>query len=240
MKRDTHSTTHIGCTIAPTGERCSDRTHGRIVSGIERIRSHDYVRHILGWYAQKHPDEDFAETFAVWLTPTIDWRKQYEGWGALKKLQYVDRMMKQVAKEIPTVPEPSEDDLPVTAMQYTVAEHYKDSEERIPIRDPRIFDGDLRTIFVTTDQAPGAGSAAEFFTRHRREIVTRISYWTGENPSIVRQFVDFLADRAAQLNLKLGGLEAATLIELTAFGTAVIMNFRHTNTMDGADPADDS
>jgi hypothetical protein len=202
--------------------------------------SHEYVRHILGWYAQKHPDEDFAETFAVWLTPQIDWRRQYDGWGALKKLKYVDRVMQEIAKEVPEVPEPSEDDLPVTAMQYTVADHYKDSEERIPIRDQRIFDGDLRTIFVTSDQAPGSGAAAEFIARHRREIVTRISYWTGENPSVVRQFVDFLTERVSALDLKLAGLEAATLIELTAFGTAVIMNYRHTNTMDGADPAGDS
>src|SRR6476620_670069 len=116
--------------------------------------SHDYVRHILGWYAQKHPDADFAETFAVWLTPGLDWRRMYDGWGALAKLEYVDRVMKEISHEIPAVPEPSDDDLPVTAMQYTLAEHYQDNEERIPIRDERIFDGDLKTIFVGTEQAP--------------------------------------------------------------------------------------
>jgi hypothetical protein len=123
-------------------------------------------------------------------------------------------------------------------MQYTVAEHYAGNDEQIPIRDPRIFDGDLRTIFVAEEQAPAGVSAAEFLARHRREIVTRISYWTGENPSVVRQFVDFLAERVAQLDLKLGGLEASTLIELTAFGTAVIMNYRHTNAIDGTDTDD--
>ena len=202
--------------------------------------SHEFVRHIHGWYAQKHPDEDFAETFAVWLTPGLDWRRAYEGWGALAKLEYVDRVMKEIAHQIPEVPEPSEDDLPVTAMQYTVAEHYKENEETIPIRDQRIFDGDLSTIFVTVEHAPGAALAADFISRHKREIVTRISYWTGENASVVRQFVDFLAERAAQLGLRLGGLEAATLIELTAFGTAVMMNYRHTNAIDGTESAGDS
>ena len=201
--------------------------------------SRDFVRHILGWYAQKHPDEDFAETFAVWLTPDLDWRRSYDGWGALAKLEYVDNVMKEIAHQVPEVPEPSEDDLPVAAMQYTVAEHYKESEERIPIRDPRIFDGDLKTIFADAEHAPGAESAAEFIARHKREIVTRISYWTGENASIVRQFVDFLAQRVADLGLRLAGLEAATLIELTAFGTAVMMNYRHTNAIDGTDAADD-
>ena len=54
--------------------------------------SRRFVRHIAGWYAQKHPDEDFAETFAVWLTPRSRWREKYKGWGALVKLRYVDRM----------------------------------------------------------------------------------------------------------------------------------------------------
>jgi hypothetical protein len=202
--------------------------------------SRDFVRHILGWYAQKHPDEDFSETFAVWLTPGSDWRQMYEGWGALAKLEYVDKLMRQLAHDVPPVREPGEDDLPVTAMQYTVAEHYEDSEERIPIRDPRIFDGDLKTIFAAVDQAPAAAAAADFIARHKREIVTRISYWTGENASIVRQFVDFLADRVKELDLRLGGLEASTLIELTAFGTAVIMNYRHTNAIDGTESSDDS
>jgi len=202
--------------------------------------SRDFVRHILGWYAQKHPDEDFAETFAVWLTPGLDWRRMYEGWGALAKLEYVDNVMQEIAHEVPEVPEPSEDDLPVAAMHYTLAEHYKDTDESIPIRDERIFDGDLKTIFVSAEQAPGAAAAGEFISRHRREIVTRISYWTGENAAVVRQFVDFLASRVAHLDLKLGGLEASTLIELTAFGTAVMMNYRHTNAIDGADPGEES
>lgn len=201
--------------------------------------SRDFVRHILGWYAQKHPDEDFAETFAVWLTPGVDWRRSYDGWGALAKLEYVDGVMGEIAHQVPEVPEPSEDDLPVAAMRYTLAEHYEGSEEAIPIRDQRIFDGDLKTIFADAARAPGAPSAQEFMERHRREVVTRISYWTGENASIVRQFVDFLAQRVADLDLKLAGLEAATLIELTAFGTAVMMNYRHTNAMDGTEAADD-
>jgi hypothetical protein len=194
--------------------------------------SRNFVRHILGWYAQKHPDEDFSETFAVWLTPDIDWRSDYEGSGALEKLEFVDAVMKEVAQQVPEVPEPSEEDLPVSAMTYTVADHYRDASGAVPLRDPRLFDGDLRTIFADTAAAPDALSAAEFIARHRREIVTRIAYWTGENANAVRQFVDFLAERSAELKLKAGGLEASILIELTAFGTAVIMNYRYTNAVD--------
>ena len=42
--------------------------------------SRRYVRHLPGWYAQKHPDEDWSETFAVWMTPRLDWRTQYADW----------------------------------------------------------------------------------------------------------------------------------------------------------------
>jgi hypothetical protein len=197
--------------------------------------SHDFVRHILGWYAQKHPDEDFAESFAVWLTPDSDWRNTYADWPALAKLEYVERVMSDVGEELPPTVEPTEDDLPVSAMSYTVEEHYRDTEGTIPIRDRRVFDGDLRNLFALAAEAPDGQPAADFIASHRREIVARISYWTGESSHVVRQFIDFLRERADSLGLRVRGLEASTLIELTAFGTAVIMNFRHTNVIDGTE-----
>jgi hypothetical protein len=189
--------------------------------------SHDYVRHILGWYAQKHPDEDFAESFAVWLTPELDWRKAYAGWPALMKLEYVDRVLREIGDEIPDAPIPTEDDLPVTAMRYTLEDHYRDAGAGLPVADSGIFDGDLRNIFAEESEAEHGQGADEFLASHRREIVGRISYWTGESPATVRQLLGFLKDRASRLNLRVRGLEASTLIELTAFGTAVMMNHRH-------------
>ncbi|HEV8236781.1 MAG TPA: putative zinc-binding metallopeptidase, partial [Gemmatimonadaceae bacterium] len=86
--------------------------------------SREHVRHILGWYAQKHPDEDFAETFAVWLTPGVDWRSEYAGWPALAKLEYVDRVMTEIRELNPEAVTPTAEDLPVESMNYTIAEHY--------------------------------------------------------------------------------------------------------------------
>lgn len=193
--------------------------------------SREYVRHILGWYAQKHPDEDFAETFAVWLTPNRDWRSEYAGWPALTKLEYVDRVMQEIGPRTPPAPAPAADDLPVEAMHYTLAEHYAESDESVPIQDPRQFDRDLRGIFVAASDAPQGEAAKWFIHRHYREIVSRIAYWTGEAPSIVRSLLDHLASRSEELDLRVGSLEASTLIELTAFGTAVVMNYRHTRTL---------
>ena len=193
--------------------------------------SRAHVRHILGWYAQKHPDEDFAETFAVWLTPGVDWRTEYAGWPALAKLEYVDRVMAEIRDLQTEVPVPTADDLPVEAMDYTVAEHYDSALERIPLDDVRQFDVDLRRIFASQSDAPAGMPAAVFIQRHYREILLRLAYWTAESPAVVRALIDHLIARAEKLGLRVTGLEAATLIELTAFGTAVVMNYRYTQSL---------
>ncbi len=201
----------------------------------ERFRvdplSRAYVRHILGWYAQKHPDEDFAETFAVWLTPGLDWRREYAGWSALRTLEYVDRTMRAIgARTPPRQQTPRPEYLPVEAMHYTLAEHYQ--EEPLRFEDG-LFDGDLRTLFAPRETAPQAQSAADFLREHRREIVGRVAYWTGESTVLVRELVDHLVERAARLELHAAGLEASLLVELTAFITAVVMNYRYTDAPDG-------
>jgi len=201
--------------------------------------SRDYVRHVLGWYAQKHPDEDFAESFAVWLTPGLDWRADYDGWPALRKLEYVDRVMAEVGSQPPPIAwQPSLNDLAVDAMHYTVEEHYSQLEQRLPVEDERYFDGDLRNIFSAPEHAPAGDSAAAFIRAHAGELVSRIAYWSGESVAIVRAFIEFLAARAAALSLRVGTLEASTLVELTAFGTAVMMNYRYTDAIGGVPGAD--
>ena len=193
--------------------------------------SRAYVRHILGWYAQKHPDEDFAETFAVWLTPELDWRSEYAGWPALAKLEYVDRVMTEIRELAPETAQPTAADLPVESMTYTVAEHYDSEQESIPVPDARQFDNDLRRIFAAAADAPSGMPASEFIERHNREMLVRLSYWTGEPPAVVRSLLNHLVARSQALGLRVSGLEASTLIELTAFGTAVVMNYRYTQSL---------
>ena len=80
--------------------------------------SKSFVLHLDSWYAQSHPDEDFAETFAAWLTPDSDWRARYAGWPALKKLEYMDGLMNRARRQADagddtaqggTAPGPAED-----------------------------------------------------------------------------------------------------------------------------------
>ena len=188
--------------------------------------SRAHVRHILGWYAQKHPDEDFAETFAVWMTPGSDWRADYAGWGALEKLKWVDAVMRDVGAVIPSVPALSADDLPVEEMHWTVADHYA-GDEAIDVGDARQFDGDLRRIFALPSEAPAGEVAAAFLHRHEGELVARLSYWAGTGPAAVRSLLHALETRAGELQLRVSGFEAATIIELTAFGMAVLLHWRY-------------
>jgi hypothetical protein len=149
-------------------------------------------------------------------------------------------VMRELGDVAPEVSAPVEDDLPVEAMRYTLADHYRSLDEPLPLDDERHFDGDLRTLFGSPEDAPSGESAAEFVRRHRREVVSRIAYWTGESTITVRAFIDFLVQRSAALELRVRGLDASTLIELTAFGTAVMMNYRLTDALDGPPRGEDS
>jgi hypothetical protein len=147
--------------------------------------------------------------------------------------------MPDVADHMPEARGPEDDDLPVESMEYTLAEHYRSLDEPLPLDDDRHFDGDLKTLFGSASDAPEGELATDFVRRHRREIVSRIAYWTGESTITVRAFVDFIIQRVAALDLRVRGLEASTLIELTAFGTAVMMNFRLTDALHGNSSGDD-
>ena len=112
-----------------------------------------FVRHIEGWYAQKHPDEDFAETFAVWLTPGSRWRVRYRGWPALRKLRYVDRVARAVGDTEPPVRLASTD-ITVEEMHMTVEEFFRANQAEVPPVDVAL-DNDLPDFFMP----PGAADA---------------------------------------------------------------------------------
>jgi hypothetical protein len=188
--------------------------------------STSYVRHVLGWYAQKHPDEDFAETFAVWLTPKLDWRAAYQGWGALEKLEYVDSVMAEVGSSIPDIPDASEEDAAVADLHYTLAEHYDALGDALPMPHSGQFDVDLLRILpvVSPQDAPAGGG--EFMRAHQRQLVGRVAHWSGESTATVRTLLHRLADRADELRLGPPADDGDALVALTAFIMGVIMHWR--------------
>ncbi|MDB4976486.1 MAG: hypothetical protein JWN48_4827 [Myxococcaceae bacterium] len=185
--------------------------------------SRNFVRHISHWYAQKHPDEDFAETFAVWLTPGSDWSHVYADWGCLPKLQYVDRVVKRVGRTAPVVATEYDDG---QELAYSIAEYHQ-RQTYTPVDLPTHFDGDLRELFhsgAPTKDEP-TRPAADLVHELRRSLVNDISYWTGLHEHIVRSLVEHFAQRCASMALWLYGSEReAVLTKLTAYATTLCMN----------------
>ena len=190
--------------------------------------SRRYVRHIAGWYAQKHPDEDFAETFAVWLTPRTNWRKKYRGWGALRKLSYVDRMVRLFG-DVEPVRASGETDVTVEEMHVTLEDFYKGTtaDESHAIADLAL-DTDLTDIFLKPSprRRNGIRPAADLLAHRRKEIVDKVTYWTGVRRPLVKRLVESIEDRVRELKLAaLLGRESAYVVEITAYTTALAMNY---------------
>jgi hypothetical protein len=180
----------------------------------------EFVRHIAGWYAQKHPDEDFAETFAVWLDPRSHWREAYADTPAMRKLEYVDAVARELGSQPPVI-KPRSRDMPVEEMTYTVAEHYDRTSARPPhIQLPNWFDGDLRRIFA----AEGGESAAGLLRAKRKMIVGEVAYWTGVQPHVVRALADHLINRVAALELR---TRDDSLVTFVAMLTTLATNWLH-------------
>lgn len=106
-----------------------------------------HVKHLPDYYAQKHPDEDWAETFAVWLTPGSNWRRVYAKTPALEKLLYVDKKMKDIGRESP-VNVRTKRDVPIEKVKITVREFYGADYEDVSPSEQLIEDVDaMKRIF---------------------------------------------------------------------------------------------
>jgi hypothetical protein len=187
--------------------------------------SRKFVRHLPGWYAQKHPDEDWAETFAVWLTPGSEWRREYADWpAALAKLTYCDEVMRRVGDREPLVTD-EELDEDVGDIAYTLGEFYRDQEDD-PDEEvlPRGIDGALRDVFAGLAPRPGEAQAfaAELLRRLERELTAQVYRWTGHFPERTRALVRRLARRAEELALSYGQEhETAAVVAVTALVAAL-------------------
>ena len=132
--------------------------------------SRKFVHHLGYWYAQSHPLEDFAETFAVWLDPRSGWRRKFRGWPAYEKLEYVDRLMGDLAGNRPGRLDRTRID-EVRSIRKTLGEYYEERHDRYGDTFPAHFDTELRRLF------PSGGEgvpAALYLSRHRRKLRRRV------------------------------------------------------------------
>jgi len=186
--------------------------------------SRDYVRHLPGWYAQKHPDEDFAETFAVWLTPGSNWRRRYRGWPAMKKLLYIDRLARVNADKDPLLSR-GRPDITADQMNMTVGQYI----DQTAARTRAVFEADhhLEDIFLPPgSSARGSRPAWEIVEEHRVPLTNTIATWTGVRRSVVRDLVDSIAAATRKQGFRgIRGKEKDYLVHLTAYTTALAANY---------------
>jgi hypothetical protein len=188
--------------------------------------SKNFVLHLDSWYAQSHPDEDFAETFAVWLTPDAQWQQRYHGWPALKKLEYVDTLMGSLAGRAPVVTSTETlDALP--RLKRTLGQHYRRKRRHYGIDYPSFYDRDLRRLFSDAPEFSQNMRAAQFLMRIRRQVRRLVGSWTGIYQYTIDQVFEDMIERCRQLNLRLAVPEDQARVEFTVLLTVQTMNYLH-------------
>jgi hypothetical protein len=185
--------------------------------------SRRFVQHLRLWYAQAHPDEDFAETFAVWLRPRSDWRRRYAGWPALRKLEYVDALMAEIASEKPVLTQRLVVE-PLSRLTMTLAEHYRLRRARYVMPTPTVYDRDLMRIFSDNAARRSAPAASQFLRHHRAEIRELVSRWTGEYQLTIDSLLDDMVARARALRLRAVGSQRALVANFAVLLTAQTMH----------------
>jgi hypothetical protein len=179
-----------------------------------RPGSRRYVQHLGDWYAQSHPTEDFAETFAVWLKPNSDWRRAYESWPARNKLTLVDELMREVGSAAPLVRSRRHVE-PLHSNHRTLAEHYVEKLRRHEAWRNETADGLMLRVFTaptTAPAAPGEWTRASTFLRaHRRELVESVARSSGTDRYTIYQVLRIAINRCDELDLRLRRSERTTL-----------------------------
>jgi hypothetical protein len=191
-----------------------------------RPNSRNYVLHLNAWYAQAHPAEDFAETFAVWLTPGSQWRRRYQGWPALRKLEYIDEVMKEIAGTPPRnrLREKVE---PLSQIKKTLREHYRQKRQHYAIEWPAVYDRDLRRIFSHEPRYRMRPTAASFLRSIRTELRQLVAEGTGVHQYTIDHVLSDMINRCRQLKLRVPAPERHAKRQVMIMLTVQTMNVVH-------------
>lgn len=186
--------------------------------------SKKYVQHLRLWYAQSHPDEDFAETFAVWLRPRSDWRRRYAGWPAMKKLLYVDGLMEEICNLKPPVSNRRTVE-PIQSLRKTLGEHYAARQQKYTVKFPNIYDADLKRLFSDQPRHRKREAASSFLRRNRGEIRRLVAKWTGEYQYTLDVVLGDMIGRCRDLRLRAAGPERPLVMDFSVLLTVKTMHF---------------
>jgi Putative zinc-binding metallo-peptidase len=188
--------------------------------------SKSFVQHLDHWYAQSHPDEDFAETFAAWLDPQSMWAVRYTGWPAQRKLEYMDRLMRSLARMKPRVNSKRQVD-PLPRLRKTLREHYRAKREHYGLDHPDFYESDLRNLFSDAPEYAKNPPAARFVRRIRKEVRSTVASFTDSYQYTIDQLIEKIIHRCRELNLRLTEPEDASKLDFMVFLTVQTMNYLH-------------
>jgi hypothetical protein len=169
-----------------------------------RPGSRRFVQHLGSWYAQAHPTEDFAETFAVWLKPHSPWRREYLGWPAYAKLEFIDGLAGEIGGRKPAVSNRGTIES-VTQETRTLRDHYEQKLARY--RMPRRSGADelLLKVFTAAPRDRTRPKAASVLRELRNPLRQRIVRSGAFSEYLVHQVLRLMIERCESLNLYLRG-----------------------------------
>ena len=182
-----------------------------------------FVLNLPNWYAQRHPHEDWAETFAVWLRPNSDWRHRYAGWPAIKKLEFVDQLMAQIHDQ-PQKLRNRKTQEPVRQIKTTLRDYYKDKLARYDADGPEFIDRDLYKLFGHPKRSAQRKPASAFLLRIGKEVIESVENWGGEYRYRIDRTLRRMATRCDELGLQLNWQEEKVKTELVACLTMLVVN----------------
>jgi hypothetical protein len=199
--------------------------------------SRQFVKHIAAPpygrnYAQKHPDEDFAETFAVWLTPRSDWRRRYRHWPVLRKLKYVDRLMRDIKRRKPENLK-HRMDRPVEKMTISLAAHYGKQADVYRRAARGYVDDKLHEVFPES-RAKELAPAGDLLRRRHAELKERIVRWAALDAEDVEILLRKLESRTDALRLRYPkSSERLKDRDVVALAVALALDYAYTGQLTG-------
>lgn len=193
-----------------------------------RPSSKRFVQHLDGWYAQSHPSEDFAETFAVWLKSSA-WRRKYAGWPALQKLEYVDELMGEIAGTAPKVRDRSRP-YSLPKLRHRLRTHYARKRAHYQVGYSEAWDRDLLRLFSADPEHQHRPLASSFLRKRRQIIRERVSKWTGEYEFTLDQILKEMIGRARELRLRLRTDDEQAAIDFAIMLAVNTVHYLHRGT----------
>jgi hypothetical protein len=188
--------------------------------------SKSYVVNLDRWYAQSHPAEDFAETFAIWLKPRSGWRTHYRGWPAMKKLEYVAELIEEIQDRKPVIAS-RRHVAPLRGIRKTLREHYRQKRATYGLDHPNLHDRDLCRLFPGAAEPAERPPAATFLRRVGPELRRVVAQWTGEYQYTINQVLEEMTERCRQLGLHLDRGEEQAKRDTLVMLTVQTMNYLH-------------